>query len=106
MYSNKAGKGGSHTNTMKSKAVALRYDNTLPAPFLVSKGEGYQAERLLAIARQYDIPITPNHATAEALFSLDPGEMIPEHLYEIVAHLLIFVAGIRERGYTQRGYNQ
>ena len=86
---------------MKSKAVALRYDETMPAPFLVSKGEGYHAKRLLEIARRYDIPISPNDMTVEALFSLDTGEMIPENLYEIVADLLIFVAGIRERGYNQ-----
>lgn len=86
---------------MKNKAVALRYDQTLPAPFLVSKGEGYQAERLVEIARQYDIPISTGDPTAEALFSLDPGEMIPEDLYEVVAELLIFVAGIRQRGGNQ-----
>ncbi len=82
---------------MKEKAVALRYDQSLPAPFVLAKGKGFQAERIRALAETYSIPCVRQHFTAETLFTFDPGEMIPESMYEVVAELLVFVAGVRER---------
>ncbi len=82
---------------MKEKVVALRYDQSLPAPFILAKGKGYQAERIRDLAEKYSIPCVEQPFAAETLFSFDPGQMIPESMYEIVAELLVFVSGLRER---------
>lgn len=82
---------------MVKKAVALRYDQSLPAPFIVAKGKGYQAERVRELAETYNIPCVQEPSAAETLVMFDPGEMIPESLYEVIAEVLVFVAGLRER---------
>ncbi len=82
---------------MRKKAVALRYGEELPAPFVLAKGTGVHADRLIELARTYEIPITPAHSLAETLFEVDIGEMIPESVYEAVAQLLIFFSRVGER---------
>ena len=82
---------------MREKTVALRYDQSLPAPFILAKGKGYQGARIRALAETYGIPCVEQPAAAETLFTFDPGEMIPESMYEAVAEVLVFVAGLRER---------
>lgn len=82
---------------MSKKAVALRYGEELPAPFVLAKGAGTHADRLIELARTYEIPITPAQSLTETLFEIDAGEMIPESVYEAVAHLLVFFSRVGER---------
>jgi len=74
------------------KAVALRYDESLPAPFLVAKGAGRTAERMETLAEDLGIPVLANETLAGFLFPLDPGEMVPETYWEIVARVYVFIA--------------
>ena len=83
---------------MRKKAVALRYGEELPAPFVLVKGAGVHADRLIELAQAHEIPITPAHSLTETLFEIDIGEMIPESVYETVAHLLVFFSRVGERG--------
>lgn len=80
-----------HTGRTK-KAVALRYDDTLPAPFLVAKGSGTAAERMLALAEELGISVLADEPLAGFLFPLDPGDMVPEEYWEIVARVYVFIA--------------
>jgi type III secretion system FlhB-like substrate exporter len=73
------------------KAIALRYDETLPAPLVVAKGSAHVAERIQRVAEEAGVRIVADPALAESLVFLDIGELIPEDLYGAVAELLAFV---------------
>ncbi|MFO7780273.1 MAG: EscU/YscU/HrcU family type III secretion system export apparatus switch protein [Spirochaetia bacterium] len=73
------------------KAIALRYDETLPAPLVVAKGSAHVAERIQRVAEEAGVRIVADPALAESLVFLDIGELIPEDLYGAVAEILAFV---------------
>ncbi len=73
------------------KAIALRYDETLPAPLVVAKGSAHVAERIQRVAEEAGVRIVTDPALAESLVFLDIGELIPEDLYGAVAEILAFV---------------
>lgn len=70
------------------KAVALRYLEDCPAPFLVAKGRGEAAVRLEGIARSHGVPVREDPGLAEGLYPLAPGQWIPEEYYQAVAAIL------------------
>ena len=73
-------------------AVALRYDKqAMDAPKIVAKGADQVAQRIKTIAAAYDVPVVENKPLARALFKLDIGQVIPEDLYQTVAHVLAYV---------------
>jgi flagellar biosynthesis protein len=78
------------------KAVALKYDRDLPAPFVAAKGRGFLAERLLEIAERHGVPVKNDEVLSDVLFVLEPGRTIPEDLYEVVAELYAFVVGLQD----------
>lgn len=80
----------------RQKAVALRYDDSLPAPFLIAKGAGDTAERIRGLAEDLGIPIVRDDELAGFLFPLDPGQMVPEEYWKIVAKVYIFIAELEE----------
>ncbi|HDP26244.1 MAG TPA: flagellar biosynthesis protein FlhB [Deltaproteobacteria bacterium] len=74
------------------KAVALRYQRGIDsAPRVTAKGAGILAERILALARDYKVPIQKDTALIEALYRLEINEAIPEELYQVIAEILAFV---------------
>lgn len=79
------------------KAVAVRYDERLPAPIIVAKGRGHLAEMIRTVARRGGVPIVEDRDLADCLIELDPGDFIPEQYYEIIAELLVFVCGLGRR---------
>ena len=74
-----------------NKALAVKYNRELPAPFIQAKGRGVLADRLLNIAKKYDIPVVKDDFLSETLYMLEPGEYIPEEVYDIVAQILVFI---------------
>lgn len=74
------------------KAVALKYrhreDN---APQIAAKGMGVVAEKILEIAKEYDIPMKEDPQLVEILSTLELYEEIPAELYRAVAEILVFV---------------
>ncbi len=79
------------------KAVALRYDESLPAPFLLAKGAGSAADRIRALAEKLGIPVLQDEDLSGFLFPLDPGQMVPEAYWEIVARVYVFIAELERR---------
>ena len=76
----------------KKKAVALRYDRAQdPAPKILAKGIGPVAEKILALAREHNIPIQENADLVEILAQLEINDQIPSSTYLIVAEILAFV---------------
>ena len=71
-------------------ACALRYDEEEgdDAPLVLAVGEGDLAKRIVEAARAYGVPVLRDVPLARALVELEPGERIPEELYEAVAEIL------------------
>lgn len=78
-----------------SRAVALRYDQTLPAPFVVASGRRERARRLMALARAYGVPVANDRELSARLVALDVGDVIPEELYQPVAAILSWILDMR-----------
>jgi len=76
----------------QTKAAALKYRSGVDAaPTIVAKGKGYVAERILALAREHNIPIREDRNMVEILSSLSLYEEIPVELYKAVAEILAFI---------------
>jgi flagellar biosynthesis protein FlhB len=71
-------------------ACALRYDDQQgdDAPVVVASGEGEFAARIVRAAHDCGVPVVRNAPLARALVELEPGQAIPEALYEAVAEIL------------------
>jgi flagellar biosynthetic protein FlhB len=80
-------------------AVALKYDrNVDEAPRVLAKGVDGRAEKIKEIAKRGDVAILRNVPLAHALLRLEPGQQIPEELYDAVAEVLNFVYALAAEG--------
>ncbi len=74
------------------KAVALKYDQTLDrAPKVVAKGKNELAEKIIALAKENDVPMVEDQNLAQILEALDLETEIPPELYRAVAEVLAFI---------------
>jgi len=78
------------------KAVAIKYLENLPAPFICAKGKGEIAEVLIRIAKEHGIELVKNPDLADSFIELDLSSFIPEEYYEIIAELLVFVRKLKD----------
>ena len=70
-------------------AVALQYERgKAPAPRIAATGKGAIAERIIAIARQHNVPIREDRDLVQLLAKLDLGDAIPGELYPVIAEVL------------------
>ena len=74
-------------------AVAVKYDpEKYDAPYVLTKGENYLAQRIKDVAKENDIEIVENKPLARMLYAnVEVGELIPPELYQAVAEVLAFV---------------
>lgn len=72
------------------KAVSLEYDGET-APVITAMGDHDIAEKILEIARQFDVPIYQNSELVELLARLEIGDQIPQELYLVIAQIIAFV---------------
>ena len=79
-------------NRTKTSAVSLQYNQSGDrAPKVTAKGQGWVAEKIIAMAQEQNIPIKKDKDLMELLEKIDVGQEIPEELYKIVAELLAWV---------------
>ena len=84
-------------------AVALKYDKEGgSAPKVMARGERLWADKILAAAEQYGIPVVRNVPLAQALNKLQVGDEIPEELYQAVAEVLTFVYNLSQEQKKKR----
>ena len=80
-------------NLQNRKAAALRYD---PAqddiPLLTAFGQGYVAEKIIALAEEAAVPVVYDAALASMLGKMNVGDEIPPELYTVVAQILVFIS--------------
>jgi flagellar biosynthetic protein FlhB len=79
-------------------AVALEYhQNAMAAPQVTAKGEDEIAFRIRRVAEQHGVPLVENKPLARALYAnTEPGDIIPEAYWQLVAEVLSKVAAINE----------
>jgi flagellar biosynthesis protein len=83
---------------LKRQAVALRYEpKKEAAPRLVAKGRGYLAEKIIELARLYDIPIRQDKKLLQILSRLELEEEIPPEVYKAAAEILAFIYRLSNR---------
>ena len=75
----------------KKKAVALLYDPDNQAPQVVASGQGALADKIIATAKESDVPLYKDTNLTETLLKLDIGDCIPPELYGVVAEILVYV---------------
>jgi flagellar biosynthesis protein len=76
----------------RKMAAAIAYNAAKDvAPRMTAKGQGLIAERMIAMAREHNIPIKSDPALIRMLSQLDIDEQIPMELYKAVAEILAFV---------------
>ena len=61
------------------------------APKILASGRGEVAEKIIAKAKENDVPFYKDNKLAETLSKLEIGDAIPPELYEVVAEILVFV---------------
>ncbi|MDR1440319.1 MAG: EscU/YscU/HrcU family type III secretion system export apparatus switch protein [Clostridiales bacterium] len=80
------------------KAAALKYDPGRDfAPEITAVGRGVIADKIIEKAKAACIPVYRDERLAETLNALRVGESIPRELYDVVAEVLVFIAGIDRR---------
>jgi flagellar biosynthesis protein len=80
------------------EAAALQYDRQKDvAPRVTAKGRGVVAEKIIELAKKYDIPIKSDPALVQLLSKVEIDEQIPLELYKAVAEILAFVYSMNEQ---------
>jgi len=73
-------------------AVGLKYDPDIKAaPFVVAKGKGVVAEKIIEKASEEGVKIVEDENLANSLISLEIAQEIPEELYAAVAEIITFI---------------
>ena len=73
-------------------AVSLKYDSRLnKSPLVTAKGKGLIADKIIALAKENNIPIKEDPDLVQLLSQVDLNSEIPASLYKVVAELLSFV---------------
>ena len=74
------------------KAAALQYDNTTDAaPKIVAKGRKHMAEKILEIAKTYDIPVHRDEDLVNILEQIEIDQEIPLEVYSVVAEIFAYI---------------
>ena len=73
-------------------AVSLKYDRRInKSPLVTAKGTGFIADKIIALAKENNIPIKEDPDLVQLLSLVDLNKEIPASLYKVVAELLSFV---------------
>ena len=75
------------------KAVALKKKQKFK---VVGKGRGYIAQKIIEVAKEYNIPIKEDEELIDRLFEVELYENIPDELYEHVVKVLEFLYNIKK----------
>lgn len=82
----------------RKKAAAIRYKpKEDAAPRVIAKGSGAMADRILAIAKEHNVPLKDDPQLVEVLSALDLYQEIPPELYKAVAEVLAFVYKVTKK---------
>lgn len=73
------------------KAIALKYPQGADCPFIVAKGKGELAEKIVQIASEKNIHIEENIPLVDLLDVQDVGDAVPEETWIALSKIFAFV---------------
>jgi flagellar biosynthesis protein len=79
------------------KAVALKYPEGAPAPFVTVTANGMLAEKLIAIAEENSIPVVKDPGMTDVLSVQEIGSFVPEETWDVLAGIFAFVLSTEGR---------
>lgn len=75
-----------------TKAAALQYEQgSDAAPKLTAKGQGLIAEKIIALAKENNIPLKEDADLVEILEKLEIDQEIPLEIYAVVAEIFSYL---------------
>lgn len=80
----------------ETTAAALTYSGKR-TPIVSALGINEQAEEILRLAREFDVPVYQDEDLVHILNQLNVGQAIPPDLYEWVARVLAFAFFLRDK---------
>lgn len=83
-------------NLRDKKAIAVKYTETMHAPYVIAKSKGHLTKVLLELAEKHNIMVLKQEQLLEQVFEIPLG-VIPEKYYDIFAELLAFVYHLQDR---------
>lgn len=83
-------------NDTEPKAAALTYTGK-HTPIVSALGVNEQAEEILRLAREHEVPVYQDEDLVHILNQLNTGQEVPSDLYEWVARILAFSFFLRDR---------
>ena len=84
-------------------SIALKYEASMEAPILITKGIDHLALRMREVAKDRKIPIIENRPLARELYAtVKEGEEIPQKLYKAVAEIIRYVYRLKNRPIKRR----
>ena len=75
----------------EKKAVALKYPEGAPAPFITASAKGELAQKILDVAEQNQIPVVQNDQLTDFLCVQEIGTCVPETVWPVLAKIFAFV---------------
>jgi flagellar biosynthesis protein len=82
----------------RQRAAALEYHpGNDSAPRVVASGSGKIAERIIALAKDHNVPIYEDPTLAAALATVNLEEEIPPELYLVVAEVFAYIYRISHK---------
>lgn len=79
------------------KAVALKYPEGAPSPFVTASARGEAAERLVEIAKEEGITVVENANLADVLTLKEIGSYVPEETWGVLAGIFAFVLKMQDK---------
>jgi flagellar biosynthesis protein len=91
------GRDEKHPLLVAKRAVALKYPEGFPAPFITVTASGGLAEKLVKIAEENSIPVVKNDTMADVLSVEEIGSLVPEETWNVLAGIFAFVLSTEGR---------
>jgi len=80
------------------KATALNYDKTKDnAPTVSAQGTGYNAKKIIKIAKENNIPIKQDEDLINMLSIIELNQEIPAELYKAVGEVFSYIYNITNK---------
>jgi flagellar biosynthesis protein len=79
------------TSPRRERAIAVQYHDLNELPAVTATGVGEIAKKIIALAKEHNIPIEQNDSLAEMLSAVQVGDSITPQSFKLVAEIIAFL---------------